>query len=424
MSFSSLPTVLVQLVMHPLDQSSLLRLARCNRSTLVAATSAVAFRCLPFTPVCSLQPNPAARLRNSLLRFCPRIHLDWLSDQSVETQSGQHAFVAMIEGSVEFLRSLPPIHSLDTFARRDVSCVQPVFAAFFQHLRVLRMDPGHTAFTTSLGALRCWEDLTLVCPCNAAVLLQSIGELPQLRVLDFTLMIPMQMTPEAAGMIGECTGLRRLTLRKLRPYFLRFIVSERMHQLEELVLMHPTVHSVPPGGGGHQSNPSLWFAGLSTAPQLRSVSVLAIDYHPAADHMRMLAGLGNCASLRWLRLNYCSAPDVTPEDVRALLDALPSVCRVEFELPGVHVFSPTTSGQRRHTQVASLRCRDVDLRLFSSIEHAIDSQREYRDQLELLCDFDPRISVVEAPVVPTSQERELELRERFRPAPKNRCCIC
>ena len=416
MSFSSLPTVLVQLIMHPLDQSSPLSLARCNRITLAAANSAVAFRYLPFTPVCSLEPNPAMRLRNSLLRFCPRIHLDWLNNGSVEPQPGQHAWAAMIEDSVEFLQSLPPIHSLDTFGRSDVSCAMPQFSPFFQHLRVLRMDAGHNASATSLHALRCLEDITMVCPCNHVAMMQSHGQLPALRVLHLTLSIPLRMTPEAAGIFGACTGLRRLTLRRLHPYFLRFVVTERMHQLEEFVMYPSTV--LPGLLRVDHSNPSLWFAGLSTAPQLRSVSVLAI----AVDHMRMLAGLGNCASLHCLRLNYCTPRDVSTEDVRTLLDALPSVCRIEFDLPVVHVFSPAVR-KRRHNHPAALCCRDIELTL-STLAQAVGTQRELRALLGKLCDLGPRISIVEGPVAQMPLERQFELRDRFRPAPKRGSSIC
>jgi hypothetical protein len=83
MSFSRLATVEMQLVMHCLDRHSLLRLARCNRTTLVAASHDFAFRHLcPLPMALHCTPDLGNALRQSLLRYCT-IELVWTSEQDI-----------------------------------------------------------------------------------------------------------------------------------------------------------------------------------------------------------------------------------------------------------------------------------------------------------------------------------------------------
>lgn len=77
MPFSSLHTIELQLVMHCCSLPALLQLARCNRSTLAAASAPFAWSVLfPSAPPIPLSADLASRLPRSLLRFT-RLTLLW-----------------------------------------------------------------------------------------------------------------------------------------------------------------------------------------------------------------------------------------------------------------------------------------------------------------------------------------------------------
>lgn len=69
MPLSALHIIELQLIMHQCDKAAILKLARCSRTLLAAASCAFAFRCVSPVPV-PLRAGMAALVAQSLLRFC------------------------------------------------------------------------------------------------------------------------------------------------------------------------------------------------------------------------------------------------------------------------------------------------------------------------------------------------------------------
>lgn len=418
MPLSRLPTVLVQLVMQQLNQQSLLRFARCCRLTLAAASSPFAFRALPPPIVCSLQPHLGQHLAKSLLRLCLRIHLQWVSPIDPDKPGPVIRPAASVtEVHARYFASLPAIDVLDALGRRDVDWSNKALRDALSHVRVLRMQQGHYDSVPSLSSMRSLEDVTIACSCSAIALMGSLHLLPRLTALQLGITSHAPMGPTPARALGLCVGLRRLTLVLVHPWLLTHILNDGMQQLEELVMVHPIADTASP----EWFDPAGWYACLSAPPKLHSVSLLAVT--SLSEHLRLLAlALHPGDPIRRLtlqRLDSSEHPDLVPQHLRTLLDRLPQLERVEFELPSI-VETPESS---LRSQVV-LRCRMTNLRQMPAA-----NGRSFFDHesimLRQLQTIDPRVHVIVPSIMQNTKERDAELRERFPPAKKfGGCSIC
>ena len=171
MSFSSLHTIELQLIMQHCDKAAIFALARCSHATYAAASSDFAFRCLspmPLHPTSVLHPNTPM----SLLRFCDvsltskKASSPNLSVCAALCVPRVHTFVSLHALSPDLLEPLlrsPSLSRLQCLSLLTLSGPMMALAATsFKHLRTLRLsDPLPEAASPHLPSFSQLNELSL-----------------------------------------------------------------------------------------------------------------------------------------------------------------------------------------------------------------------------------------------------------------------
>jgi hypothetical protein len=234
MSLSNLAVVELQLIMHCLDKSSVLQLARCSRFTLSCASTPFAFQTLSpvFFEVHELDANLGLQLGASLLRHC-QIQLRWLRPAVNYTQP------PLTELELSSIEAIPNLVSL------DVSTVNIRLHEFISLLQRAARPRG-------LRSLRFYE-LMEADEQVGALLLQHHAHIEEMwiypncrRMVPSVALLPhlTQLTLENVFDSGDdflqimhCKHLRSLSLIKVFESLLHpILTSLSMQSLENLTL--------------------------------------------------------------------------------------------------------------------------------------------------------------------------------------------
>lgn len=390
MPFVLLPTVLMQSIMQQLDLSSLLRFARCNRSTLVAACSDVAFRFAPPLALCSLQRERAPLVQASRLLRHVAIDLTWVAPAS-------HS--ASFE-SISGVFCYPRLHGLRARLRGHLYWHDLLRHSSLRQLRVLSLDmfeqTRDTVFADALALLTELREVVITCAALASVM-EALASLPRLTCLDWT-QFPREnsIEPEVARHLSCCVRLNRITLRHIWTNDLSRIITERMAELAEFTLVSPS--------GIASLNC------LNLAPNLREatfVLCLTAARQPLLDLRPNL-------SLRLVTFVMESNPLVAWNLHRDQIQLLLAI------YPQVHIcFEMGNEVQVRNQWRIRVRNQDI----YASLDRS--ELRELMVALDPLCALDPqRVSVTQSALMQTPEEEAASLRERFATKPKkSSCCI-
>lgn len=203
MPFSSLHTIELQLCMHHCDETSLVALARCNQTTLAAASSDFAFRFLSpleLTPCAQMDPFTP----RGLLRFCD---VALVSPDNCSPECLGHLASAALR--------LPRVRSFVSHCRSRISAglmLALLSSPSTTRLQSLTLDSRLLAREMRLLAtcIKSLRVLHLSCPLDADAYLHLplLSELNDLSVHgDYE-----QLPAPALEAVASCVQLRKLAL--------------------------------------------------------------------------------------------------------------------------------------------------------------------------------------------------------------------
>lgn len=404
MSFSQLPKVLHQLLMHCCDQSTLFALARCCHATLLAASCDFAFKCLPPIVVCSLQPHFAESVRHSLIRFCD-LHVRWLNPPLSERPCDR----LMSQSAVDWLTSSPRVLSLDGLGQysaiKDLVSLPP--RQGFARLRSVMCHAIPFSTGDWLASLQSLRELTIL-DISSSDLFSVLPKLVHLTSLQLSPAPYATVYDAAATTIGRCVGLRRLHLHRFHLQFLPLIIHEGMTELEEFSL-DASFRT------GHVDD---LYACFSSAPKLQTIKVLSCHQLP-----RLLTELCNMSPdgpLRSLVIQPFPADHNWPVVLlSSFLAKFPKVS-VALELWQVaapsEAFNPGIAMMHEHMQLTHPADEELIGRDSGQDSHAtlITLLEAARAGAHRLRDVDPhRVRVLSPALTTTRLARNEEIVRRF-----------
>lgn len=400
MPLSNLPKVLLQLVMHSLEQSSLLRFARCCRFTLNAASDPFAFHLLPPIQICSVQRDLPTLLDRSLCRFSRKLAVRWCTLPTSPR----------VDGDMRGILGLPHLYSLDALGLANCPWSRHLAYRAFRSLHVLAIDvaPALAADWSILPTLKL-HTMHLRGQSQDSIL----AILPQLHSLtDLTLEFPshIKLSEEYARCIGACAGLRQLSMPFVASNLMELILPSTLIALTDVVLDASSLF---------EDVAALWIVGSAAPPNL--VRLTFLHCYPVRNIIKMMCALPGQCKLRQLTLqihphlaNDAAALMPSVAEFQTLLERMPqTLFRLELWAVGGSPPQPSDhpGALRKVGSFARVRGRDFRMPWYDT---HIERIKDVRLRCERIVAIDPgRVNIYMPPLLSTREEQDGLLRERF-----------